>query len=85
MCADQQVKKKIEKLLRQEYNENSTVDVSDGFRDNIHIVIVSRKFFGKSEKQKHEMVWSVIESGGLAESEKNKISLIVPYSPDELK
>ena len=33
--------KKIETILRKEFNENATVDVSDGYQDNIHIVVVS--------------------------------------------
>ena len=85
MGADLQLKKEIEKLLRQEFNENSTVDVSDGYQDNIHIVVVSGKFSGKSESEKQDMLWSLIETSGLSDLDKNKISLIIPYSPEELK
>jgi len=85
MAADRLTKKKIEELLRQEFNENSTVDVSDGYQDNIHIVVVSNKFSGKSENEKHDMLWNVIEASDLSDFEKNKISLIIPYSPAELK
>ena len=85
MGADEQVKNKIEKTLRKEFNENSTIDVSNGFRDNVHIVVVSWKFTGKSEKKKQEMLWSIIENSDLSESEKNKISLLLPFSPEELK
>ena len=60
------------KILWKEFNENSTVDVSDGFRDNVHIVVVSRKFTGKSEKEKQEMLWSIIENSDLSESEKKQ-------------
>ncbi|MDM8522975.1 hypothetical protein QUF80_06335 [Desulfococcaceae bacterium HSG8] len=85
MAADLHIKKKIEELLRKEFNENSTIDVSDGYQDNIHIVVVSDKFSGKSENEKQDMLWSLIETGNLSDSDKNKISLIVPYSPKELK
>ncbi len=85
MAADVQIKKKIEELLRKEFNENSTVDVSDGYQDNIHIVVVSNKFSGKSENEKQDMLWNVIEASDLSDFEKNKISLIIPYSPAELK
>lgn len=83
--ADAQIKKKIESLLRREFNENSTVDVSDGYQDNIHIVVVSRKFSGRSENEKLDMLWNLIESGGLSDSDRNRISLLIPYSPEELK
>lgn len=85
MAADQQTKKKLEDLLRKEFNENSTVAVSDGYQDNIHIVVVSNKFSGKSENEKQDMLWNVIEASDLSDFEKNKISLIIPYSPAELK
>ena len=85
MAADVQIKKKIEELLRKEFNENSTVDVSDGYQDNIHIVVVSNKFSGKSENEKQDMLWNVIEASDLSDFDKNKISLIIPYSPAELK
>jgi len=83
--ADAQTKKKIESLLRREFNENSAVDVSDGYRDNIHIVVVSRKFSGRTENEKQDMLWNLIETDDLSESDKNKISLIMAYSPEELK
>ncbi len=85
MRADPKIKKIIEELLRNEFNKNSTVDITDGYQDNIHVVVVSRKFSGKSEKEKEDMIWSVIETSDLSDSDKNKISLIVPYSPEELK
>jgi len=85
MAANEQIKKKIHDLLRKEFNDNSTVDVSDGYQDNIHIVVVSLKFLGKSENEKQDMLWNVIEAGDLSDIEKNKISLMLPYSPRELK
>lgn len=85
MGANQYLKKKIEDILRQEFNENSTIDVSDGYQDNIHIIVVSGKFSGKSEREKQDMLWSMIENSELSDLDKNKISLIIPYSPEELK
>ncbi|MFH0926402.1 MAG: hypothetical protein V1872_12375 [bacterium] len=85
MAADIQIKKKIENLLRKEFNENSTIDVSDGYQDNIHIIVVSNKFSGKSEHEKQDILWEMIEGSDLSELEKTKISLIIPYSPGELK
>lgn len=84
MPADPQLKKKIETILRTEY-PGDTVDVSDGYRDNIHIIVVSRKFDGMREKEKQDMLWSAIDKSNLSDAEKVKISLILPYSPADLK
>lgn len=61
------------------------MDVSDGYQENVHIVVVSRKFTGLSEKEKQEMLWGVIDNSDLADAEKLSISLLVPYSPGDLK
>jgi len=82
--ADAQLKKKIEELLRAEF-PSETVDVSDGYKDNIHIVVVSRRFDDMREKEKLDAVWQIIDGSDLTYAEKALISLIVPYSPRELK
>jgi acid stress-induced BolA-like protein IbaG/YrbA len=82
--ADAQLKKKIEELLKAEF-PSETVDVSDGYKDNIHVVVVSRRFDDMREKEKLDAVWQIIDSGDLTHAEKALISLIVPYSPRELK
>lgn len=84
MPADLQLKTHIERILRGAF-PSDTVDVSDGFQDNVHVVVVSRQFDGMREKEKQDMLWSLIESGGLTDVEKVKISMILPYSPGELK
>jgi hypothetical protein len=56
-----------------------------GYQDNIHIIVVSRKFSGRSENEKQDMIWNLIETGDLSDSDNNKISLVIPYSPEELK
>ena len=61
------------------------VDVSDGFRDNVHVIVVSRKFDNMREKEKEDFLWGAIDRIGLSEEEKVRISLVLPYSPDELK
>jgi hypothetical protein len=51
----------------------------------LDIIVVSRKFSGRSENEKQDMIWNLIETGDLSDSDKNKISLVIPYSPEELK
>lgn len=84
MSADPQLKKKIEDILRAEF-PGETVDVSDGYGENIHVIIVSRKFDGMRETEKQDRLWSVIDKGGLSDFEKTRISMILPYSPSDLK
>jgi acid stress-induced BolA-like protein IbaG/YrbA len=84
MAVDTLLKEKIAEILHQGF-PGETVDVSDGYKENIHIVVVSQKFTGLSEKEKQDMLWSIIDKSDLSDSEKVKISLILPYSPKELK
>ncbi len=84
MPADPQLKNKIETILRAGF-PGETVDVSDGHGDNIHVIVVSRKFDGMREKEKQELLWSAIDKSDLSEAEKVMISLILPYSPGDLK
>jgi acid stress-induced BolA-like protein IbaG/YrbA len=82
--ADQALKRRIQTLLKAHFPED-TVDVSDGFADNIHVVVVSNKFDGMREKEKQDQLWSIIDSSDLTQAEKVKISMILPWSPRELK
>ncbi len=84
MPADTALKKKIEHVLHERF-PGETVDVSDGYADNIHVVVVSRQFDGLREKEKQDMLWKAIVEGGLSDAEQVRISLILPYSPGDLK
>ncbi len=76
---------KIKEILSPEF-EDGMVDVSlSGIRDNIHVVVMSRRFDDKLEKEKQEMLWSIIDRSNLTDEEKLRISLMVPLSPDEVK
>ena len=57
----------------------------DGSGDNIHIVVVSRQFDNMQKKSKQDLLWSAIERSDLTDAEKVTISMILPYSPDDLK
>lgn len=84
MPADTQLKQKIDDILRKRF-PGETVDVSDGHGDNIHVVVVSRQFDGLREKEKQDLLWRAIDESDLSDAEKVKISLILPYSPADLK
>lgn len=84
--ADPHLKEKIRDALRSDYfkDADDLVDVSDGPDDNIHIVIVSRKFDGKRMKEKNDLIWSVLVKT-LRPEEWGKVSLSIGTSPEEIK
>lgn len=82
--ADQKLKEKITRILRPKFPED-TVDVSDGYQENVHVIVVSRKFQNMHEQEKQDLLWALIDKSDLTEEDKSKISLILPYSPAELK
>lgn len=84
--ADDALKTKIKVLLKDGYFQGSDdlVDVSDGADDNIHVVIVSRKFDGRRTKEKQDLIWSEL-TNHLAPEEWGKVSLSIGVSPEEIK
>lgn len=79
-----EVKGILEKVLKAVFPED-TVDVSDGYQDNIHILVVSRKFDGRTEAEKQDMIWTPIRKSDLTEGELFLISLALPLSPADIK
>ncbi len=86
MSADPKLMDTIAKILRAEF-PNDTVDVSaSGVGDNIHVIVVSRKFDAmKNEKQKQDYLWDLIDKSKLSEKQKLCMSLILPTSPADIK
>jgi acid stress-induced BolA-like protein IbaG/YrbA len=84
MPADASLKQQIHAILRARFPEE-TVDVSDGYGDNIHIIVVSRQFDGLREREKQDLLWSAIDHSDLSDHQKTQISMILPYSPGDLK
>lgn len=78
------VKLILEKAFRGEF-PTDTVDVSDGYQNNIHVMVVSRKFDLLSEKDKQDLMWRIIDQTDLSPEEKGLISLAYPISPNEIK
>jgi len=84
--ADASLKQKIEDTLRSGYfnDPKDLVDVSDGLDDNIHVVVVSRKFDGRRVREKHDLIWSVL-IGKLTPEEWGRVTLSIGVSPEEIK
>ncbi len=84
--ASAELKQKIYQVFRKGYfhDPDDSVDVSDGWDDNVHVVIVSRKFDGKRMKEKHDLIWSELVQK-LEPEEWGQVSLSVGVSPEEIK
>jgi hypothetical protein len=80
----QKIKEIIRQAFRKEFPED-TVDVSDGYRDNIHVTVVSSRFDPLSEKAKQDLMWQIVDQTDLTKAEKQLISLLYPVSLAEIK
>lgn len=78
------LKQRLEAALRKEF-QTDTVDISDGYMGNVHVLVVSRKFAGKSDYERQEILHDLINEAGLTKSQLGKISLLLAMSPDEIK
>ncbi len=79
-----EIKRIIAEALREQF-PHDTVDVSDGYKENIHVVVVSRTFDEMGEREKAQVLWRLIDRTDLTEEEKQLISLVYPVSIRELK
>jgi len=84
--ANEQTKQKVAEALTRTYFKDSGdfVDVSDGHDDNIHVVVVSRKFDGHRLREKNDLIWSILTQE-LAPEDWGKVTLSVGVSPEEIK
>jgi stress-induced morphogen len=84
--ANEALKKKVYDVLRDGYfnARDDSVDVSNGYDDFIHVVIVSRKFDGKYADEKEELIWSQLNKF-LTPEEWGRITLSIGVSPEEIK
>lgn len=79
-----QVKDVLEKAFRKEFSED-TVDISHGYGNNIHVVVVSRRFDKMKDRPRQDLMWKIVDSTSLTNEEKQLISLLYPVSPREIK
>jgi hypothetical protein len=84
MRTREQIKSVLEVAIRAEFPKD-TVDVSDGYRDNIHILVVSRRFDKMTEDEQRDLLWGLIDRAGLNEEEKALICLALAVSPSMIK
>jgi len=84
MRSRKEVKRILEAALRKHF-PHDTVDVSDGYRDNIHVMVVSRKFDQMRERIRDDCLWTIVQESGLTREEIGLVSLLLALSPGEIK
>ena len=80
----EEAKAVLESAIRVEF-PCDTVDISDGYKDNIHVLVVSRRFDTMTEEEQRDLLWGLIDQAGLDDDEKALISLALAVSPSMMK
>lgn len=83
---------RIKAVLKETFkNEPDTIiDVTpSGVRDNLHVLVVSRRLDPLTEQQKQELLWGALdtakEDGKLSDMDVLRVSMILPVSVSELR
>jgi hypothetical protein len=81
-AADAASRSKVEAVFRAAF-PSGYVDVSEGYHGRLHVLVVSRDLDGLTEREKQARLWDVARRG--LPDDTTSISLLIGYSPDELK
>ena len=84
MRKKEEIKAALESAIRAEF-PNDTVDISDGYKDNIHVLVVSRRFDTMTDAEQNDLLWDLIKKAGLGDGERSLISLALAVSPAMIK
>ena len=79
---EESFKNKVSDIFRGAF-PNGYVDVSEGYHHRLHVLVVSRDFDGLTEREKQARLWEVARHG--LKEDTTDISLLIGYSPEELK
>ena len=82
---DDPVARHIYEVLKKGYlsGPEDFIDVSRGYDDFLHVVIVSRKF-DQNKQEKEDLIWSDLINN-LTPDEWGRVSLTIGVSPEEIK
>lgn len=72
----------VKKALVDAFPNGTFVDVSEGYRGRVDVVVVSEGFSGRSEREKQELVWDVIRRE--LDAEAQGVGLVVTYETEDL-
>jgi stress-induced morphogen len=67
--------------LRNEFPQD-TIDTTEGYNGRVHVKVVSRRFNGRSEADKQQMLWDILRRH--LGKDADVVSLALPYGTDEL-
>ena len=72
---------RVTEALRREFPQD-TIDTTEGYNGRVHVKVVSRRFNGKLEAEKQQILWDMLREhlGPDAEA----VSLALAYGTDEL-
>ena len=76
------LKPKVEQALREQF-PHDTIELTEGYKGRVHVLVVSRQLNGKTEGEKQDYLWEVLRAE-LGE-EAQAVSLVIGYGTDELR
>ena len=74
MRSKPEIKAILEQTFRAEF-PNDTVDISDGYQNNIHVLVVSRRFDAMTEKDMQDALWRIIDGTDLPMPKRRRSAL----------
>jgi stress-induced morphogen len=73
--------RKVEEGLRRAFPQD-TLELREGYRGHVHVLVVSNRFNGKTERQKQDLFWEILRAE--APDTADAVSVAIVYGTDEL-
>ena len=73
--------RRVTAALRREFPQD-TIDTTEGYNGRVHVKVVSRRFNGKPEAEKQQILWDMLRQHLGPDSQ--AVSLALAYGTDEL-
>src|SRR5438105_1677095 len=65
-----------------EHFPTDTIDTRPGFQGRVHLILVSRRFNGLTERQKQDLIWEILKA--TLGDDLPAVSMAIVYGTDEL-
>lgn len=79
---DDALRRKVQDAYKEVFPQ-ALVDVSDGYQGRLHVVLVSREFDDMPEMERNKILGDIARDA--LGDDAVRVSLLLAYSPDELK
>ena len=73
--------KRVEEALRVDFPFD-TIDTNEGYLGRVHVKVVSKRFNGKNEAEKQQILWEILRRR--LNEDAQAVSLALAYGTDEL-